>query len=69
MAKKTNKSFQEIKEELTNVFDKIGGSISESEDEKILDAIMKHDSSMEDKLKFLVMYARDLERNNHYLRR
>ncbi len=63
------KPFPEMFEEINKIFDTVGGSTFETEDEKVLNAILEHQSTMETKLKLVVTYARELERGIHYSRR
>jgi len=70
MAKKANKkTFAEMYEDIGQIFNTVGGSISEEEDGRIYDAIIKHESTFEEKIKLVLQYARDLERGIHYTRR
>lgn len=68
MAKNT-KTYEECKEYFQSLFDTIGGTISEEADVEILNAILKYECPTELKIKFLVEYSRNLERDNHYANR
>lgn len=56
-------------DEITELFEQTGGSISEDSDIAVLNAINELPCTDALKIKLLVQYSRDLERAIHYLRK
>lgn len=70
MAKTKNDKKSEVTlEDIILIFETIGGTISEDDDNKVSHAIKELSCSNEEKVELLVKYARNLERDIHYLRR
>ena len=60
---------EKIKESIENIFKEIGGTVAEEDDVRVLEAILKIKAKREDIISALVVYCRDLERDQHYTAR
>jgi len=67
MAKKKESNVSS--EDFDDIFNLIGGSISQDEDKKVFEAIKALPCSDDEKIRALVTKVRDLEREIHYSRR
>ena len=67
MAKKKESNVSS--EDFDDIFNLIGGSISQDEDKKVFEAIKALPCSDDEKIRALVAKVRDLEREIHYSRR